>query len=108
VAEKTLHKLSTEEKVGQLFMIWVRAGLLNIESPEYLQLGDNIRMPACEADPGYRPKERARTWGHRARGFSAFSASSLALMWLCGTFINSRSARLKLSKFIFLLHVLGN
>jgi len=37
-AEKTLRKLSPEEKVGQLFMIWVRAEFLNVESPEYLQL----------------------------------------------------------------------
>jgi beta-N-acetylhexosaminidase len=37
-AEKTLRKLTTEEKVGQLFMIWCRASFLNVESPEYLQL----------------------------------------------------------------------
>jgi beta-N-acetylhexosaminidase len=37
-AQKTLHKLSVEEKVGQLFMIWVRAEFLNVNSPEYLQL----------------------------------------------------------------------
>jgi beta-N-acetylhexosaminidase len=37
-AERTLHKLSVEEKVGQLFMIWCRAGFLNVENPEYLQL----------------------------------------------------------------------
>jgi len=42
-AEKTLHKLSTEEKVGQLFVVWVRAKFLNVESPDYLQLRDNIR-----------------------------------------------------------------
>src|SRR5579863_2656076 len=42
-AEKTLRKLSTEEKVGQLFMIWVRAEFLNVESPEYLQLRDTMR-----------------------------------------------------------------
>src|SRR6266581_3107639 len=39
-AEKTLHKLSLEEKVGQLFMIWVRAEFLNVNSPEYLHLRD--------------------------------------------------------------------
>jgi beta-N-acetylhexosaminidase len=39
-AEKTLHKLSVEEKIGQLFMIWCRASFLNVESPEYLQLRD--------------------------------------------------------------------
>src|SRR5258707_447744 len=42
-AEKTLRKLSLEEKVGQLFMIWVRAEFLNLDSPEYLQLRDNMR-----------------------------------------------------------------
>ena len=42
-AEKTLHKLSTEEKVGQLFNVWVRAKFLNVEAPEYLQLRDDIR-----------------------------------------------------------------
>src|SRR5579864_8592836 len=36
-AEKTLHKLSLEEKVGQVFMIWCRASFLNVENPEYLQ-----------------------------------------------------------------------
>lgn len=36
-AEKTLSKLSVEEKVGQVFMIWCRASFLNRESPEYLQ-----------------------------------------------------------------------
>jgi beta-N-acetylhexosaminidase len=36
-AEKTLSKLSLEEKVGQVFMIWCRASFLNAESPEYLQ-----------------------------------------------------------------------
>src|SRR5712691_1199740 len=42
-AEKTLHKLSSEEKVGQLFMIWVRVQFWNTENPDYLQLRDNIR-----------------------------------------------------------------
>ena len=42
-AEKTLHKLSPEEKVGQLFMIWVRVQFWNAENPDYLQLRDNIR-----------------------------------------------------------------
>jgi len=41
-AEKTLRKLSLEEKVGQLFMVWVRAELLNVNSPEYLELRDTM------------------------------------------------------------------
>ena len=42
-AGKTLRKLSLEEKVGQLFMIWVRAEFLNVNNPEYLQLRDSMR-----------------------------------------------------------------
>src|SRR5438105_360581 len=42
-AEKTLKKLSTEEKIGQLFMIWVRVQFFNLESPDYVQLRDSIR-----------------------------------------------------------------
>jgi beta-N-acetylhexosaminidase len=36
-AEKTLRKLTLEEKVGQVFMIWCRASFLNVENPEYLK-----------------------------------------------------------------------
>jgi beta-N-acetylhexosaminidase len=43
-AEKTLHKLSLEEKVGQLFIIWVRAEFLNVNSPQYLELRDRIEQ----------------------------------------------------------------
>jgi beta-N-acetylhexosaminidase len=42
-AEQALRKLSTDEKVGQLFIVWVRAKFLNVEAPEYLQLRDDIR-----------------------------------------------------------------
>ena len=42
-AEKTLHRLSVEEKVGQVFMIWCRASFLNVENPEYLQLLDDMQ-----------------------------------------------------------------
>jgi beta-N-acetylhexosaminidase len=42
-AEKTLHKLTTEEKVGQLFNVWVRAQFLNADSADYEQLRDEIR-----------------------------------------------------------------
>jgi len=41
-AEKTLRKMSVEEKVGQLFMIWVRAEFLNAASPDYIKLRDEI------------------------------------------------------------------
>jgi beta-N-acetylhexosaminidase len=42
-AEKTLHKLTLEEKVGQVFMIWCRASFLNVENPEYLQWRDDMQ-----------------------------------------------------------------
>jgi beta-N-acetylhexosaminidase len=42
-AEKTLHKLSLDEKVGQVFMIWCRAGFLNADSPEYVQLREAMQ-----------------------------------------------------------------
>ena len=42
-AEKTLRKLSTEEKVGQLFMIWCRASFLNVRNPEYLGWLDSMK-----------------------------------------------------------------
>jgi len=41
-AAKTLKKLSPEEKVGQLFMIWVRVQFFNLQSPDYLQLKEQI------------------------------------------------------------------
>ena len=40
---QTLSKMSTEEKVGQLFMVWARVEFLNAQSPEYLQLTDRIQ-----------------------------------------------------------------
>jgi beta-N-acetylhexosaminidase len=42
-AEKTLHKLTLEEKVGQVFMIWCRASFLNVENPEYVQLRESMQ-----------------------------------------------------------------
>lgn len=41
-AQKTLHKLSTDEKVGQLFMVWARAQFLNNDSDIYAQLRDTM------------------------------------------------------------------
>lgn len=35
-ADKTLRKLSLQEKIGQVFMIWCRASFLNVQNPEYL------------------------------------------------------------------------
>lgn len=42
-AEKTLRKLTLQEKVGQVFMVWCRAGFLNVDDPEYLQLRDAMQ-----------------------------------------------------------------
>ena len=42
-AERTLRRLSVEEKVGQVFMIWCRASFLNVESPEYLQWREDMQ-----------------------------------------------------------------
>lgn len=42
-AQKALSKMTLEEKVGQVFMIWCRASFMNVESPEYLQLRDAMR-----------------------------------------------------------------
>jgi beta-N-acetylhexosaminidase len=41
--DKTLRKMSPEEKVGQLFAIWVRAQFLNDADPTFVQLRDNLR-----------------------------------------------------------------
>jgi len=42
-ADKTLRKMSTEEKVGQLFGIKVLAQFLNDADPIFIQLRDNLR-----------------------------------------------------------------
>ncbi|HEY6303384.1 MAG TPA: glycoside hydrolase family 3 N-terminal domain-containing protein [Terriglobales bacterium] len=42
-ADKTLRKMTPEEKIGQLFAIWVRVQFLNDADPIFVQLRDNIR-----------------------------------------------------------------
>ncbi|MBZ5648257.1 MAG: glycoside hydrolase family 3 C-terminal domain-containing protein [Acidobacteriia bacterium] len=42
-AEKTLKKLSLEEKVGQLFMIRVLTQFFNVTNPDYIRFRDQIR-----------------------------------------------------------------
>ncbi|MFB3813585.1 MAG: glycoside hydrolase family 3 protein [Terriglobales bacterium] len=42
-AQKTLKKLSLEEKIGQMLMIWARAEFLNVNSPEYQKLKDAMK-----------------------------------------------------------------
>jgi beta-N-acetylhexosaminidase len=41
--DKTMRRMSPEEKVGQLFAIWVRVQFLNDADPIFVQLRDNIR-----------------------------------------------------------------
>ncbi|HYW39288.1 MAG TPA: glycoside hydrolase family 3 N-terminal domain-containing protein [Terriglobales bacterium] len=41
--DKTLRKMSPEEKVGQLFSIWVKAQFLNDADPIWIQLRDHVR-----------------------------------------------------------------
>jgi beta-N-acetylhexosaminidase len=41
-ADKTLRKLSLEEKIGQMFMMRGRAEFLNVTSPDFVQLRDQI------------------------------------------------------------------
>jgi beta-N-acetylhexosaminidase len=42
-AQKTLHKMSLEEKIGQMLMIRAQTEFFNLASPAYLQLRDTIR-----------------------------------------------------------------
>jgi len=41
-AEKTLKKMTLEEKVGQMFMVWARVEFSNVDSAEYKRLTDDI------------------------------------------------------------------
>src|SRR5271154_5341215 len=41
--DKTLRKMSSEDKVGQLFAIWARVQFLNDADPIFIQLRDSIR-----------------------------------------------------------------
>jgi beta-N-acetylhexosaminidase len=42
-ADKTLRKMSSEEKVGQIFSIWVRVQFFNDADPAFIRLRENIR-----------------------------------------------------------------
>ena len=41
-ASKTLHKMTLEEKIGQMIMVWAKVKFLNVNSPEYLQLRNEM------------------------------------------------------------------
>jgi beta-N-acetylhexosaminidase len=42
-AASTLRKMTLEEKIGQMIMVWVHVQFLNVESPEFLQMSDEMR-----------------------------------------------------------------
>ncbi len=42
-AQKTLKKMSLEQKIGQLIMIWCRAEFLNVKDPEYIRMRDTMQ-----------------------------------------------------------------
>jgi beta-N-acetylhexosaminidase len=42
-AQKMLKKMTLEEKVGQMFMVWARVQFMNVNSPEYLKLKDQVQ-----------------------------------------------------------------
>ena len=42
-AKKSLDKMSDEEKVGQLFMIWLRARFFNVNDPDFLASRTKLR-----------------------------------------------------------------
>jgi beta-N-acetylhexosaminidase len=41
-AAATLRKMSLEEKIGQMIMVWARVQFLNVRSPEYIQLREEM------------------------------------------------------------------
>ncbi len=41
-ARESLKKMSLEQKIGQMFMIWAQARFLNVDSPEYIRLRDTM------------------------------------------------------------------
>ncbi len=41
--DRTLKKMSVEEKVGQMIMIWSKGEFTNVNSPRYLELRDTMR-----------------------------------------------------------------
>lgn len=41
-ASKTLRRMTLEEKIGQMIMVWAKVQFLNVESPEVLQLRDEL------------------------------------------------------------------
>ena len=42
-ARESLKKMSLEQKIGQMFIIWSQARFLNVDSPEHVRLRDTMR-----------------------------------------------------------------
>lgn len=42
-AASTLRKMTLEEKIGQMIMVWAHVQFLNVDSPEYLQMQEEMR-----------------------------------------------------------------
>ena len=42
-AASTLRKMTLEEKIGQMIMVWAHVQFLNVESPEYLRMQEEMR-----------------------------------------------------------------
>ena len=42
-AATTLRRMTLEEKIGQLIMVWAHVEFLNVQSPEYLELRDELQ-----------------------------------------------------------------
>jgi beta-N-acetylhexosaminidase len=42
-AHKSLKKMTLEQKIGQMFIIWSRAQFTNVDSPDYISLRDTMR-----------------------------------------------------------------
>jgi beta-N-acetylhexosaminidase len=43
-ADQTLHRMSLEEKVGQLFMVWAKVDSMNFSGTDYAKLRDQMKM----------------------------------------------------------------
>ena len=46
-ASATLKKMTLEEKIGQMIMPWARIQFMNVSSPDYLLLRDEMRKYSC-------------------------------------------------------------
>jgi beta-N-acetylhexosaminidase len=42
-ARESLKKMSLEQKIGQMFIIWATARFINLDDPEYIELRDTMR-----------------------------------------------------------------